>query len=67
MDTNKLITMANQIGQYFESYPEDEALIGIRQHIQQFWEPRMRKQIMDYIQEGGEGIMPLVLKTLEDN
>jgi hypothetical protein len=43
MDVNNLIRMANRIAEFFEAMPEhDEALDGVAQHIQKFWEPRMR-------------------------
>jgi len=39
---NKLIKMANQIGTFFESFPDrEEALDGIANHLKKFWTPRM--------------------------
>ena len=43
MNSSNLIRMANQIGTFFESQPDrNEALEGLAQHLQRFWEPRMR-------------------------
>ena len=40
-ETDKLTMMANQIAQFFRSYPHDEAVAGIASHIEAFWTPRM--------------------------
>lgn len=53
MDTANLVRMANRIGDFFEAMPErDEALEGIAQHIQKFWEPRMRRQLLAAMEAG---------------
>ncbi len=59
-----MIRMANQIAAYFEAYPRKEALEGIANHIKKFWDPRMRKQLSEYIDGGGEGLSPLALAAL---
>ena len=33
--------MANQIAQFFRSYPHDEAVAGTASHIEAFWTPKM--------------------------
>ena len=38
---DKLTMMANQIAQFFKSYPDDEAVAGIASHIEAFWTPKM--------------------------
>ena len=48
MDVNNLIRMANQIGEFFESMPDRaQALEDIASHIKRFWEPRMRRAILE--------------------
>jgi formate dehydrogenase subunit delta len=64
MEHRDLIRMANQIAAYFEAYPRTEALDGIAAHIKNFWNPRMRKQISEYIDGGAEGLSPLVTAAL---
>ena len=45
-----LITMANQIGAFFKSYPDqDQATKDIAGHLNKFWPPVMRKQIVEII------------------
>ena len=46
MDIDHLVQMANDIGNYFSSDPDRaNGVAGMGDHIQRFWEPRMRKQI----------------------
>jgi len=59
-----MIRMANQIAAFFEAYPRGEALEGIANHIRKFWDPRMRRQLDEYIDGGGEGLSPLVIAAL---
>jgi formate dehydrogenase subunit delta len=63
METHDIVRMANQIAQYFNAYPEEEAVKETAKHIQSFWEPRMRKMLASHIEAGGEGLTPLVLKA----
>jgi len=64
MENRDIIRMANQIAAYFEAYPRTEALSGIAHHIKSFWDPRMRKQLVDYIDGGAEGLSPLVTAAI---
>ncbi len=51
MDKDKLIHMANQIGQFFESMPDrTEAEAGIANHLRKFWDPRMRTAFLAAIE-----------------
>jgi hypothetical protein len=63
METRDMVRMANQIGAFFKSYGEKEALEGISDHINKFWEPRMRKDFFAYLDLGGDGLDPLVAKA----
>jgi formate dehydrogenase subunit delta len=64
MENRDLIRMANQIAAYFEAYPRTEALDGIANHIKNFWNPRMSKQLVEYIDGGAEELSPLVTAAL---
>lgn len=55
-----MVHMANQIAAFFASYPHDEAVAGVANHLQKFWEPRMRRQLNDYLANGGSGLHELV-------
>ena len=61
MDKSNLIKMANDIGSFFKSEPDRTlAIQGIEQHLRNFWEPRMRKQIVEYVEKGGADLMDIV-------
>lgn len=45
MRDDDLIRMANQIAANFEGDPADEARAAILDHLQKFWDPRMRAQL----------------------
>ncbi len=65
MKVEKLVYMANQIGAFFRSQGDAEAIAGIADHISKFWDPRMRDAIYAHVASGGEGLQPLVLKAVE--
>ena len=48
MNSDNLITMSNQIGEFFESMPDREAAIAdIAMHLKRFWAPPMRHRLLD--------------------
>ncbi len=59
----KLITMANQIAKFMESKPHSEGLEGLSNHINDFWEPRMRRHLFEVLDAGGQGLRPLVVEA----
>ena len=58
-----MVRMANQIAQFFSSYPREEALAGVTDHLKKFWEKRMLQQLHEYVAKGGSGLDPLVLEA----
>ncbi|MET0942967.1 MAG: formate dehydrogenase subunit delta [Mesorhizobium sp.] len=60
----KLVYMANQIAAFFGSaMPQDQAVAGIADHLNKFWEVRMRRQLLEIIDAGGVGLSPLVIEA----
>lgn len=57
----KLIYMANQISKFMESKPHDQGVAELASHINDFWEPRMRRHFFEVLDAGGNGLRPLVL------
>jgi len=56
MDIANLVRMANRIGDFFEAMPDrGEAMNDIADHIQKFWEPRMRTALLDFLEEYPDG------------
>jgi formate dehydrogenase subunit delta len=66
MDAEKLVHMANRIGEFFDAWPDhDEALEGIASHLRKFWEPRMRRELLALIDSGrADALMPLVREAV---
>jgi formate dehydrogenase subunit delta len=60
METRNMVRMANQIGTFFTSYGEEEAKKEIANHINSFWETRMRRDFFTHIDKGGEGLSAIV-------
>jgi formate dehydrogenase subunit delta len=65
MSPDRLIYMANQIGKFFQSQGRDKAVPGITEHIQKFWDPRMRAAILAHLSAGGSGLDPNVREAIE--
>lgn len=59
----KLIYMANQIAKFMESKPHAEGLELLAAHINDFWEPRMRRHLFEVLDAGGTGLRPLVIEA----
>lgn len=69
MDPQKLVHMANRIGEFFEADPDRQAALdGIAGHLKRFWDPRMRREILQWVDEHqGEGLKPLVLEAIQNH
>lgn len=63
MSAEKLVHMANQIALFMESKPHVEGVESLASHINDFWEPRMRRQFFELVDAGGHGLRPLVLEA----
>lgn len=63
MSAEKLVHMANQIASFMASKPHAEGVAGLASHINDFWEPRMRRQLFEMIDAGGAGLRPMVLEA----
>ncbi|HYQ50623.1 MAG TPA: formate dehydrogenase subunit delta [Pseudomonas sp.] len=66
MSSDNLVKMANQIAHYFDSEPDHGlAVKGVRQHLQSFWTPAMRRQLGEWVEaHAGEGLDPKVVEAL---
>jgi formate dehydrogenase subunit delta len=63
MQTQDMVRMANQMADFFKNYGEKEAVEGIADHINKFWEPRMRRDFFVLVDGGGAGLNELVKKA----
>lgn len=66
MNADHLVTMANQIGSFFETMPDrPQALVDIAGHLKRFWEPRMRRSLLQHLDEqSGAQLKEIVLEAL---
>lgn len=65
MDIHHLVKMANEIGGFFASgLDHEEAVDSIAQHLKNFWEPRMRRQIIEYARLADGGLKPIVREAV---
>jgi len=61
MKIERLIKMANDIGDFFNAESNKEiAAEGIKKHILRSWDPRMRRAIITYCQQDGSALTDLV-------
>lgn len=65
MDDGKMVHRANQMAAYFSAYPQARAEEETETHIRKFWEPRIRAQLIGYVERGGDELHPLVVKAAE--
>ena len=64
MSPEKLVMMANQIGKFFLPQTNMDAVAAIEDHLRKFWDPRMRKQIIAYLDAGGAALDPPVREAV---
>jgi formate dehydrogenase subunit delta len=69
MNIHHLIKMANEIGGFFEAEPDRTiAMDGVANHIKRFWDPRMRRELLLWVDEhSGEGLKELVIAAIRGN
>jgi formate dehydrogenase subunit delta len=63
MKAELMVHNANQIALYFASFPKEDAVAGVTDHILKFWEKRIKQQLASYVEQGGAGIHELVLEA----
>ncbi len=56
MNVDKLVRMANQIGDNFDTGDTPAAVAGVLDHITRFWTLDMKKQIIAHARDGKTGL-----------
>ncbi len=65
MNIPRLVRMANDIGNFFKSEPDhDTAVESVALHLKKFWDPRMRREIVAYVDAGGSELADLVREAV---
>jgi formate dehydrogenase subunit delta len=62
--TDTLVRMINQIAANVRHHPVDEAATQIATHINAFWAPSMRADLLAYAAAGGAGLDDLAVHAL---
>ena len=61
MRAERLVSMANDIGAFFNAEPDKTvAAKNVANHLTRYWDPRMRREILAHYREGGAGLDPVV-------
>ncbi|MBI3274737.1 MAG: formate dehydrogenase subunit delta [Methylocystis sp.] len=65
MSPDKLVKMANQIGQFFSAQRHSDAVAETADHLEKFWDPRMREKIIAHVRNGGDGLDKVPLEAVK--
>ena len=65
MRHDELVRSINQICAYFDAYPDADAVDGVAEHLQKFWDPSMRRELLAARQELAQSLSPLAQRALE--
>jgi formate dehydrogenase subunit delta len=61
MRVERLVAMANDIGAFFNADADKQAAASsVATHLKRYWDPRMRRQIIQHYKDGGAGLDPIV-------
>lgn len=67
MTVDRLVKMANQIGNFFEAWPDPGAARHeVANHLRRFWDPRMRNALIAHMESSGDssGLTALVTEAV---
>ena len=65
MNIERLVRMANDIGNFFKAEPDHAVAVdSVASHLKRFWDPRMRKEIIAYVEGGGGDLMDLAREAV---
>ena len=69
MQAEKLIKMANQVGDFYEAFPDKtEAKQEIAGHLNKFWNSSMRLSLAKYVGEHqGAGLHAAVIEAVQEH
>jgi formate dehydrogenase subunit delta len=61
---DKLVRMANQIGEFYAAMPEHEATEGAAAHLRMYWTPKMIREIIAFADQGHPGLNPIAASAV---
>ena len=62
---DKLVRMANQIGDFYAAMPEREATEGAASHLRLYWTPKMIREIIAFADQGRTGLNAIASRAVE--
>ena len=62
---DRLVRMANQIGDFYASMPEQEAIAGAASHLRLYWTPKMIREIIAFADEGHPGLNAVAARAVQ--
>ncbi|HVV94282.1 MAG TPA: formate dehydrogenase subunit delta [Hyphomicrobiales bacterium] len=65
MSPDKLVYVANQVAAFFKGQAGDKAAAATLNHLERYWEPRMRRDFLAHLAAGGEGLSPIARAAAE--
>ena len=62
---DRLARMANQIGDFYATMPEHEAIEGAASHLRLYWTPKMIREIIAFADEGHSGLNAIAARAID--
>lgn len=59
------VRLANEISIQFAHLPPADGAARVAKHIHDFWEPRMLRALLAYVDAGGDDLDPLAVAAAE--
>ena len=63
MSPEKMVRSANQIATFFKTQQGSDQIEKVAAHLRDFWDPRMREQLLAYVKSDGKDLDDLVLQA----
>ena len=58
-----VVRMANDIARQFAHLSDDDAAVAVRGHVESFWDPRMRRALLDEVHRDPARLDPSVVRA----
>jgi formate dehydrogenase subunit delta len=58
--------MVNQIARNFDTRPPEQAAAGVAEHLQKFWDPSMRRDLIDAVASRRIKVSTAVRDAIDD-
>jgi formate dehydrogenase subunit delta len=62
---DKLVYMANQIATFFRSQSREDQVERVAGHLRDFWDPRMRAELVQIVEAGRPDLDPVAHAAVE--